>query len=172
MTERLTVRSYLDIDNFDPLNIEVNEFKELANSMPKDANIDIPNAEKLASRFLRAADRCSEILSTLVLWEGKKKAELGKTKSTLFLAASSEGHRTVKDREAYAESHDDYIAASEEYLKALAMKKFFELKQKWFVEAHHLMKQRLRGEYKHQKASGFSETAGQDEQPWGEKSWK
>jgi hypothetical protein len=171
MTERLTVRRHLDLENFNPLDIEIEEFKDLADAMPRDANIDIANAEKLASRFLRAADRCSEILSTLILLEGRAKSNLGTTKNRLYLQASQEGHRTVKEREAYAESHEEFIVASNSYNEAYAVRKFFEAKQKWFIDAHYLMKQRLKDEYRHQVASSFSETSGEERQ-WGEKSWK
>jgi hypothetical protein len=171
MTERLTVRRHLDLDNFNPLDIEIGEFKELTDAMPRDANVDIAIAERLAARFLRAADRCSEILSTLILLEGRAKSNLNTIKNRLYLEASQEGHRTVKERQAYAESHDDFVAATNAYDEAYAVRKFFESKQKWFIDAHYLMKQRLREEYRHQTASGFSETAGQDEKPWGEKTW-
>lgn len=170
MTEKLTVRRQLDLEHFNPLDIEIEEFKGLADAMPRDANIDIANAEKLAARFLRAADRCSEILSTLILVENKAKSRLSATKNRLYLSASEEGHRTVKAREAYAESHEEFVAATDKYNEAYAVRKFFEAKQKWFIDAHYLMKQRLKGEYGHQKASGFSETSGQ-ERTWGEKSW-
>jgi hypothetical protein len=171
MTERLTVRQHLDLDNFNPLDIEIEEFRELANAMPLDANLDGPNAEKLASRFLRAADRCSEILSTLILREGRAKSSLNTVKNRLYLEASDEGYRTIKEREAYSESHEDFISAAEAYNEAHAVRKFFESKQKWFIDAHYLMRQRLKGEYKHQTASGFSETSG-NEKPYGEKSWR
>lgn len=172
MTEKLTVRQQLSLDNFNPLDIEVQEFSELSNCMPRDANIDVVNAERLASRFLRAADRCSEILSTLILLEGKAKSKVNTVKNKLYLEAASEGHKTVKERQAYAESHDDFVAASDAYDEAYAARKFFEAKQKWFIDAHYLMKQRLRGEYRHQDASSFPETAGADGSSWGEKSWK
>lgn len=171
MTERLTVRRHLDLDNFNPLDIEIGEFKDLTDSMPRDANIDIANAEKLASGFLRAADRCSEILSTLILLEGRAKSRVNTVKNRLYLEASQEGHKTVKERQAYSESHDDFVSATNSYDEAYAVRKFFEAKQKWFIDAHYLMKQRLREEYRHQTASGFSETSGQDEKSWGEKSW-
>lgn len=169
MADKLTIRRHLDLDNFNPLDIEIDEFKELTDSMPRDANIDIANAEKFASKYLRAADRCSEILSTLFLLEGRAKSNLNTTKNKLFLQASQEGYKTVKDKQAYAESHDDFIQATNKYDETYAVRKFFESKQKWFIDAHYLMKQRLREEYKHQNASGFSETS--DDKPWGEKSW-
>jgi len=172
MIERITVRNHLNLENFNPLDIEISEFKELSDAMPKDANIDISIAENLAAKFLKAADRCSEILSTLILAEGKAKSLMSSVKGRLYLQAAEEGHKTVKEREAYSESHEDYISAVDAFNEMHGARRFFDLKQKWFVEAHHLMKQRLRGEYRHQNASGFSETSGEaNEKSWGEKTW-
>jgi hypothetical protein len=41
----------------------------------------------------------------------------------------------------------------------------------YFLKAHQYMKERLRGEQRHQMSSGFSETAGADSSPYGEKEW-
>ena len=174
MSEALTFRQALDLDNFDPLSIDISEFTVLAQSMPRDANLDIPNAEKLAAQYLRAADRCSEILSTLTLLEARARVNRNTTKQRLFLAAKDAGHATVKDREAYSESHQDFIAAENKYNEAFVVKRNFEHRYDWFLKAHQYMKERLRGEYKHQRASGFSQTIGNDddEKSYGEKQWR
>ena len=172
MTEALTIRQAIDLNNFDPLAIDVSEFNELAQSMPRDANLDIPNAEKLAARYLRAADRCSEILSTLTLLEARAKVARNTTKQRLFLAARDAGHRTVRDREAYSESHQDFIDAENTYNEAYVVKKNFENRHEWFLKAHQYMKERLRGEYKHQRSSGFQGKVDSDDgKPYGEKQW-
>jgi hypothetical protein len=119
--------------------------------------------------FLRAADRCSEILSTLVLMEGKAKSHRDVIKNRLFLRAKDEGYKTIKEREAYSESHDEYIDVDNKYQEMYASKKFFELKHKWFLEAHMNMKKKVRMEHDHMRHSGFSETSG--EQKYGEKEW-
>jgi hypothetical protein len=169
MSEALTFRQALDIDDFDPLSIDITEFTALARSMPRDANLDIPNAEKLAAMYLRAADRCSEILSTLTLKEARARVHSNTTKHRLFLAARAQGHTTVRDREAYSESHQDFIDAESRYNEAYVVKKNFVHRHDWFLKAHQYMKERLRGEYKHQRSSGFSETA--DSKSYGEKQW-
>ena len=65
MTKAITIRDTFNIVDFDIMNIDVSEFEELSKSFPKDTNIDIGIAETLAQQYLRAADRCSEILSSL-----------------------------------------------------------------------------------------------------------
>jgi len=164
----LTIREVLDIDNFDPMSIDVSEFDELAKSMPRDANIDLQTAEMLAAQYLRAADRCSEILSTLIWFEGRIKAKKNATRSRLYLMAKDEGFKTVEDRKAFAESHADYIEADEALAAAYAARKNFDMRHDYFLKSHQYMKERLRSEQKLQNSSGFSETAGK---PYGERNW-
>jgi len=167
----LTFRDSLNIDNFDPLSIDIAEFTALAQSMPRDANLDIPNAEKLAAKYLRAADRCSEILSTLTLLEARARVHRNTTKQRLFLAARDVGHTTVRDREAFAESHQDFIDAEHGYNEIYVVKKNFENRHEWFLKAHQYMKERLRGEYRHQRSAGFQAVVDDDDKPYGEKQW-
>jgi len=172
MNERaLTVRNVLDIDNFDPLNIDVSEFEKLANSMPRDSSIDLQTAELLAAQCLRTADRCSEILSTLILFEGKIKAKKNATRSRLYLMAKDEGYKTIEERKAFAESHPDYTDADNKMASVYAIRKYFEMRHDFFLKSHQYMKERLREEYKHQASSSFSETAGY-KKSYGEGSWE
>jgi hypothetical protein len=154
----ITVGSILE--NVNSLDLEVGEFQDLIKSMPESANLDIPILETLAQKYLRAADRCSEILSNLTLKEARCKSNKEKIKSQLFLKANEFGYSTAKDKEAFAMSHEDYLSADDEYQTSKVVTAFFEHKHKWFLSAHHLMKDRLKGEQRHQKASGFSETIG------------
>ena len=152
------------------MDIDVSEFEELAKSMPKDANIDLHNAEVLAAQYLRAADRCSEILSTLILHEGRAKANKSAIRNRMYLAAKDEGYKTVEERKAYAEGNDDFIEADYNLAKAFAARKNFEMRLDYFLKSHQYMKEKLRGEQRHQMSSGFSETAGID-RTYGEKKW-
>lgn len=167
----LTVRDMLNLDSFDPMSIDMSEFSQLSESMPRDANIDIAIAEKLASQYLRAADRCSEILSTLVFYEQKVKNSKNMIKARLYLAAKDEGHETVAERNAYVESHDDYAAALELHARIQAVKTLFELKHESYLNGHRFMKDKFKSEQRHLPLSGFPETAGSGERPYGEREW-
>ena len=73
---------------------------------------------------------------------------------------------------AYAESHDEYIDASDKLTNTETVKKWFEDKHKWFLESHKYMKIKLKSEQNHLNSSGFSETSGIDDQgKYGEKKW-
>lgn len=170
MTKAITIRDTFNIEDFDIMSIDVSEFEELAKSFPKDTNIDIGIAETLAQQYLRAADRCSEILSSLILYESKVKSQKNAMRSRLYLQAKDEGYKTVEDRKAYSESHEDYVKAEDTYSVAFAIRKSFEMRHDYFLKAHQYMKEKLRSENKLQMSSGFSETAGQ-ENGFGEKTW-
>ena len=171
MTNALTIRDVLNIENFDPLSIDVSEFEELSKSMPRDANIDLHMAETLAAQYLRAADRCAEILSTLIWFENKAKSNKNTIRNRLYLMAKDEGYKTIEERKAFAESHDSYVEAENILSAGFAARKNFEMRHDFFLKAHQYMKEKARGEVKHQNSSGFSETAGYDSSSNGEKNW-
>lgn len=165
--KNLTLKESLELDNFDPMNIDISEFKALSEQLPQDTNLDIAIAEKLAAVYLRAADRCSEIVSALVHHLQKKKLAKNTIRQRLYLASKAEGYKTVEERKAYAESHDDYVDACEDLLKAETVKYWFEDKHRWFLKGHQFCKDKLKSEREHMKSSGFSEVI--DHTEWGEK---
>ena len=85
MSDAITLRNMLNLEEFDPLAIDISEFDSLARSMPRDANFDIAIAETLAVQYLRAADRCSEILSMLMWYEERAKVGRNTVKQRLYL---------------------------------------------------------------------------------------
>jgi GH43 family beta-xylosidase len=165
----LTVREVLNVENFDPMNIDISEFEELAKSMPRDGSFDLQTAEALAAQSLRAADRCSEILSTLIWFEGKAKSNKNAIRSRLYLVAKDEGYKTVEERKAYAESHNDYTSADDNLATVYAARKYFEMRYDFFLKSHQYMKERLREEWKGQASSKFS---GSGQAAYGEGSWE
>ena len=171
-TNALTIKSLLEVDTFNPMDIDISEFKKMSELMPKDGNIDLANAEILASMYLRAADRCSEIVSALIWKTQQAKTEKNTTRQKLYLLSVDHGHKTIDDRKAYAESHPEFIEASNVLTNVETVKKWFEDKHKWFLESHKYMKIKLRSEQQHFNSSGFSETSGVDSNgKYGEKIW-
>ena len=66
-SESLTVRELLNGkplgQKFDPMDIDLGEIKILSNAIPKDGNIDVNNAEVLATKYYSF---CLNILQTLL----------------------------------------------------------------------------------------------------------
>ena len=171
-SQAITLKESLDLDRFDPMDIDISEFQNLSKEMPKDNNLDLAMAEHLAIIYLRAADRCSEINSSLIWYTQKLKLDKNTTRQKLYLLASGEGYKTIGDRNAYAESHQDYITISDKLVRAETVKKWFEDKHKWFLESHRFMKAKLKSESQHMISSGFSEITGvKKDGSYGEKPW-
>jgi len=169
MTDKLiTVREKLGLkdfnaESFDPMNIEISEIKLLYESMPRDGNVDVHIARKLALQYLRAADRCSEILATLTLWEQTAEDRKKQTFSLAFLNAK-EGDKKVTDLTAkhMAECNKEYLGCCKVAREAKTVRKRFEDMHDHFIKGHHLMKDRIKGEEQLQKISNFQ---------YGEGSW-
>jgi hypothetical protein len=169
MSNAITFRDKMDVDDFDPMKIDISEFEELAKSMPLDANIDLCIAETLAVQFLRAADRCCEILSTLIWHEGQIKAKKNAIRNRLYLEAKDVGYKTDAERKAYSESQEQYVVADMALATAYTARRNFEMKHEYFLKSHQYMKEKMKVESKQQSSSGFSETSGYN--GFGEKDW-
>jgi hypothetical protein len=157
--------SVLGFADFDPERIDISEIRELTDSIPKDGNVDVAIAEVLATKFLRGADRCSEILAQLTWWEarmddGKRRA----LAQASLVTAVAKGLKTAIEKRTYAEGDPEYLKACEAANRAKAMKQWFKNKHESLVSAHYLMKEIAKGGRSHQGAgSGHA---------WGEQDWK
>lgn len=153
--------------SFDPEKIDVSEITELTEAIPKDGNVDTAIAEVMATKFLRGADRCAEILAQLTWWEGKKDDEKRHALSTAFLVtAVQKGLKTAVEKKVFAEGDEEYLKACDASNKAKAMKQWFKNKHESLMGAHYLMKDIAKGGRSHQRAGG------QTDNTWGEQDWK
>lgn len=147
-----------DITQMSPLDIDIAEFREVKDSLPRDTNVDVGTAINLASDYLRAADRCNEILSNLIWWDQKAKAEKKKAYSLAWLRAKENGAKTDSTARHIAESDEGYLVASQKEIDANTVREYFERKHQTFLKAHHFMKDRIKSEQSHMNhASGWSE---------------
>lgn len=144
--------------NFDPMTIDLSEVKELSNAMPKDGNIDLNNAEVLATKYLRGADICAELLAIATAHVSKIDSLKKKTFHYAFLV-KSETNKTIKTdkmRTAFAEIDDDYLQACEKYSEAIAFAKWVDGKYDSFNKMHYLCKKILERGYSHERASTWN----------------
>jgi hypothetical protein len=167
-----TVKNLLDAEDFDPLNIDITEFEDLAKSMPQDASFDLYTAETLAIKYLRAADRCSGILMMLTSLEMREQSKRNAVRGRLFLRAKDEGYKTVEEKKAFVDSHDELLQAENILSAAHTAKKYFEMRHEHFLKSHQFMKERIRGEQRQLSSSGFEAVAlCEDGKVHGEKDW-
>jgi hypothetical protein len=143
--------------NFDPMAIDLSEVKQLSDAMPKDGNIDLNNAETLATKYLRGADICAELLAIATAHVAKIDALKKKTFNYAFLV-KSETNKTIKTdkmRAAFAEIDEEYQQACEKYAEAIAFAKWVSGKYDSFNKMHYLCKKILERGYTHERASSW-----------------
>ena len=169
MTHSITTAGQLFAsDQFDPMTLEIGEIKELSNAMPRDGHIDINQAEVLATKYLRGADICSELLALATSHMAKTKDAKQKAYNYAFLVKSQtmKNIKTDKMRVAYAELDDEYLAACEAFNKATAFLKWVELKYNIFNKVHYLCKKMLDREYTGEKSAGWNGSGTNIEEGW------
>jgi hypothetical protein len=154
----VTVGEILGSNKFDPMTLDTTEIKELSNAMPKDGNIDINNAEVLATKYLRGADLCGELIAIATAYVSRTKDAKQRAYNQAFLikSAMNKNIKTDKMRIAFAELDDDYTNACEDYNKAVAFSKWVESKYSSFNKMHYLCKKILERAYSHEKAAGWN----------------
>jgi hypothetical protein len=157
MSQALTARELLGGESFDPLNLDTSEIRELSNLLPSDGQIDINQAEILATRFLRGADVCGELMAVVTCHVSKLETAKKKAYSEAALSkATAAGIKTDKSRCLFADSDSDYIEACNRYSEASAMLKWVGSKYDSFVRCHYNAKKLLDRQYSHEQASGFN----------------
>lgn len=177
MSKSKNVRDQLALEKFEdisqvienPLSIDISELENIKDSLPLDTQLDISIATGLASKYLRSADRCGEILASLTYWEQTAINEKKKAYSKAWLNARENGAKTDAMAKHKAETDEDYIEACKKEINVITAKEFFSKKHQIYIKSHFLMKDRVKTEHDHMKASGFPEGAGFLEN--GEKSW-
>jgi hypothetical protein len=154
--------------SFDPMALDITEIKELSSALPRDGNIDINNAEVLATKYLRGVDLCGELVAMATAYVSKTKDAKQRAYNQAFLIKSSTNKsiKTDKMRVAYAELDDDYSSACEEHNKALAFFKWIESKHKSFEKMHYLCKKILERAYPHEKMAGWNGNGPTNTEGW------
>lgn len=143
---------------FDPMTLDTTEIKELSNAMPKDGNIDINNAEVLATKYLRGADLCGELIAIATAYVSRTKDAKQKAYNQSFLikSATNKNIKTDKMRVAFAELDDDYLNACEDYNRAVAFSKWVESKYSSFTRAHYLCRSIVKRGQSNEQAAGWN----------------
>ena len=163
----LTVRDIIGVrEGFDPMDIDLREIRALSDALPKDGNIDLNNAEVLATKYLRGADLCGELMAVATAYLAKTKSR----KETLYNKAfvkykDDKKFKTDKMRMAMAELDEDYIEATNRYNEAIAFSKWVSSKYDSFNKMHYMCKKILDRGYNHERMSGFNGSVDEDDEP-------
>ncbi len=133
------LKRILSLKEFDPLEIDTSYIEETCKKIPKDGSLDLNEAEKLATTFLRCSDSCGETLSTLALYRGHQGALLKSSKAKAIAKKISEGMTQTLAREAYYDDKD-FLEATARFNQAEAAYQWFEQKYQNLLKAHVLCK--------------------------------
>lgn len=170
--DKLTVREMLGTQKkgFDPLDFDTSEIRELSNALPRDGNIDTNNAENLATKYLRGADICGELLAIATAYVGKCKDKKSIAYNRAFIKYKDDKTvKTDKLRTSMAEVDEDYIEACGKYNEAIAFAKWIDIKYSSFIRMHYLCKKILERGYAHEQANSWN--GGVDEQEYEKDPW-
>ena len=134
------LKRVFNLKGFDPLEVDTTYIEETCKKIPKDGHLDLHEAERLATTFLRCSDSCGETLSTLALYKGHQSALLKAAKAKAIAnKITNEGMTQTLAREAY---YDDqaFLEASARFNRADAAYQWFEQKYQNLLKAHVLCK--------------------------------
>ena len=178
----------VDVSNFSIEEIDTTEIDRVASFLPKNGIIDINIAEKALAFTLEGQNLCQERITQVDRWIGMKEAEKNRAWSKAALTkAKASGLKTVKEKEWFAQSDDDYIEACNNLSLAKACKKWFENKANYFQTWHYAIKTFLRRDYSienigsvrapaynntHTDASHVASGGKDSDEDWGEFSWE
>lgn len=168
MEKSMTVRDLVNAEqyNFDPMSIDTKEIQRLSNSFPKDGNVDLNNAEVMATKYLRGADLCGEMLAIATAYVAKTKSLKDQAYHRAFLSHKDNPKiKTDKMRAAMAEINDDYVEACNKYNEAAAFLKWVNTKFDNFVRMHYHCRSIVKRQLEQQQASGWNGNASNIPEP-------
>ena len=124
----------------------------------KQLNIDVNNAEVLATKYLRGADLCGEFmaLSIAYMLKTKNAKQFAYNYAFLIKSESNERLKTDKMRISFAELDEDYLQACEDYSKAILFAKWIESKHNIFNKMHYMCKTIIKRGYEQEQASSWN----------------
>lgn len=169
MTKALTVRELINgaQHGFDPMSINTTKIQELSQSFPSDGNIEISNAEALATKYLKGADLCSELLAIATAHVAKTKSKKEIAYNRAFVKYKDDKSvKTDKMRIALSELDDDYIEACNAYNEALAFTKWIDSKYGNFIKMHYHCRAIVKRATEHEGAANWDGTSDDNDPAW------
>ena len=157
-----TLYDKVSISGFAIENIDISGIEEVISHLPKSGIVDPNIAEKGLLYTLEGQNLCQEKIVQVDRWIGQLESSKNKAWSQAALVRAKEaGYKTVKDKEWFAQSDDDYINSCNELVLAKACKKWLENKAGYFLAWHYALKTFLRRDYTIESASGVGYNIGQ-----------
>lgn len=129
----------LNIDGFDPMNVDVSYIQGTSHMIPRDGSIDLHEAERLATVFLSCADYCGELISQAVRLTGFRDADKKSKKGDAIERKIAEKTPATTARETYG-NDPAYVRATEAHTDAETFLIWIKMKYENLIKAHVLCK--------------------------------
>lgn len=139
MAQQVRMGDILKLKDFDPMNVDVSYIQETIDLIPKSGVIDMNQAERLATVFLRCADYCSDLVAQAVRYLGHKDSLKKAGKGTAIETKIASKTPATTARETYG-NDPIYITASEKHAEAQAFLSWIQQKHNNLIKAHVLCK--------------------------------
>jgi len=133
----------LNIENFDPMNVDVTYIQSVSHMVPKDGTIDLHEAEKLATTFLSCADYCGELISQAIRLMGYKDANKKSKKADAIERKVAGGTPATTAKETFS-NDAEYTKACQVHADAEAFLVWVKQKYENLIKAHVLCKDLLK----------------------------
>jgi len=154
MSKEIRVGDILKIKDFDPMNVDVSYIQSTIEKIPKDGTIDLHEAERLATMFLRCADYCADLIAQAIRLLGHRDAQKKSQKSTAIERKIKEKVPATAAREVYG-NDEGYIKACNEYTEVQAWHTWISQKYDNLIRAHVLCKDIMKSHVQVRDVSGW-----------------
>lgn len=136
---QVLIKDLLRLKDFDPMNVDVSYIQETIALIPKDGQINVNQAEQLATLFLRCADYCSDLMSQAIRYLGYCDSQKKASKGTAIETKIANKTPATTARETYG-NDPSYVDRSEKHAEAQAFLTFIQQKHNNLIKAHVLCK--------------------------------
>lgn len=150
----MKIKQILNIDDFDPLNVDVAFLDKVSAQIPDKGYMDPAMAEHLATATLKAADYCIDLLGQSTLYLAHCEAQKRSIKASVIKDLLDNKKPSTIVKEIFADN-EDYQDISNKYNMALALHTWLENKHAALLKTHHLCKDFIRKSEGLQGMSGW-----------------
>ena len=151
---KMSIRQILNIENFDPLNIDVVFLENVSDKIPQEGYMDPAMAEHLATVTLRAADKCIDLLAQSTLYLSHCDSQRRSVRSKVIKVLQDQKVPATIIKEVYCDN-EQYIEITNKYNIAFALNTWLENKHDALLKTHHLCKDLIRRAQGTQGASSW-----------------
>jgi len=152
----------ISIVGFDPLKVDIDYITETVDLLPSNSHVDIHQAEELATRFLRCADYCSDLLARAMRYVAEQETLMKSARADAIETKIANGVSATAAKELFG-NDSGFIKASRSLATATAWQHWLENKYQNLLKAHHHCKEIMKAYQQGKPAAGWGGDIGEDQ---------